>query len=61
MALIDKISNVLGLGGATPAFREGASATTSKVHIDGKLQKPDHSALDLDGKIASKYTDNLPK
>lgn len=61
MALINNISNVLGLGGATPQAREGASATTSKIHVDGTSQKPEHSVLDLDGKIASKYTDNLPK
>ena len=50
----------LGLKGETPPNREGASADTSKVHVDGGTQTADHSALDLDGAAPAKYTDNPP-
>jgi hypothetical protein len=61
MALIDSLnSTTLGLNGETPPNREGASADTSKVHVDGGTQTADHSALDLDGAAPAKYTDNPP-
>ena len=62
MALIDSLSQTtLGLGGETPALRAGASADTSKVHIDGGVQAATHSTLDLDGAVPAKYLDNAPK
>ena len=58
MGLIDslKVTN-LGLGGEQPPLRDGASADTSKVHVDGQTQKADHSNLDLDGAAPAKYLD----
>jgi len=62
MALIDSLSSTtLGLGGAQPPLRDGASADTTKVHVDGQTQKADHSTLDLDGAQQPKYLDNPPK
>lgn len=62
MALIDSLSQTtLGLKGETPALRAGASADTSKIHVDGQTQKPEHSKLDLDGAVPAKYLDNAPK
>ena len=53
MALIDSLNSTnLGLGGETPANREGASADTSKVHVDGQTQTAEHSALDLDANLS---------
>jgi len=42
-------------------LRDGASADTTKVHVDGQTQKADHSTLDLDGAQQPKYLDNPPK
>ena len=62
MALIDSLKETtLGLGGEQPPLRAGASADTSKVHVDGQTQKADHSTLDLDGALPTKYLDNPPK
>ena len=62
MELIDSLNSTnLGLGGETPANREGASADTSKVHVDGQTQTAEHSALDLDGAVPTKYMDNPPQ
>jgi len=62
MALIDSLQvTTLGLKGEQPPLRAGASADTSKVHIDGQTQKADHSTLDLDGAVPTKYLDNAPK
>lgn len=62
MALIDSLQvTTLGLGGEKPALRTGASADTSKVHVDGQTQSAEHSTLDLDGAIPTKYLDNAPK
>ena len=61
MALIDSLNSTeLGLKGETPANREGASADTSKVHVEGEAQTAAHSALDLDGAVPAKYMDNPP-
>ena len=61
MALIDSLKvTTLGLGGEQPALRAGASADTTKVHVDGQTQKADHSTLDLDGAVPTKYLDNPP-
>ena len=62
MGLLDSLKvTTLGLGGEKPAIRAGASADTSKVHVDGQTQKADHSTLDLDGAQQAKYLDNPPK
>ena len=62
MGLIDSLKvTTLGLGGEKPAIRAGASADTSKVHVDGQTQKAEHSILDLDGAVPAKYLDNAPK
>lgn len=62
MALIDSLNSTnLGLKGETPPNRAGASADTSKVHVDGQTQTAEHSALDLDGAIPAKYLDNPPQ
>ena len=61
MELIDSLNSTdLGLKGETPANREGASADTSKVHVDGETQTSEHSVLDLDGAVPTKYMDNPP-
>ena len=61
MALIASLNSTdLGLKGETPANREGASADTSKVHVDGETQTSEHSVLDLDGAVPTKYMDNPP-
>ena len=61
MALIDSLNSTnLGLNGETPPNREGASADTSKVHVEGETQTAAHSALDLDGAVPTKYMDNPP-
>lgn len=62
MGLLDSLKvTTLGLGGEKPPVRAGASADTSKVHVDGTTQKPEHSTLDLDGAQPAKYLDNAPK
>ena len=61
MALIDSLaSTTLGLGGEAPALRAGASADTSKVHVDGGNINAGSSAIDLDGATPAKYLDNPP-
>ena len=58
MGLIDSLKvTTLGLGGEKPALRAGASADTSKVHVDGQVQSAEHSNLDLDGAVPAKYLD----
>ena len=62
MGLLDSLKvTTLGLGGEKPAIRAGASADTSKVHVDGTAQSADHWTLDLDGAQQAKYLDNPPK
>ena len=62
MALIDSLQvTTLGLKGEQPSLRAGANADTTKVHVDGQTQKADHSTLDLDGAVPTKYLDNAPK
>ena len=62
MALIDSLKvTTLGLGGEKPALRAGASADTTKVHVDGQTQPAAHSTLDLNGAVPTKYLDNAPK
>ena len=60
MGLKDSLSKTnLGLGGATPANREGASADTTKIHTPGGVapQAASHSQFDLDGGTPEKYMD----
>ena len=61
MALIDKISNVLGFGGATPNKRSGATKA-GDLHYDPKSlgHSGGHTNLELGG-TPTKYTDNTPK
>ena len=62
MGLLDSLKvTTLGFGGEKPPVRAGASADTTKVHVDGQTQKADHSTLDLDGALPTKYLDNPPK
>ena len=61
MALIDSLtSTTLGLGGAQPPLRDGASADTTKTHVDGGAQAAGSSVLDLDGATPAKYLENPP-
>jgi len=61
MALIDSLtSTTLGLGGAQPPLRDGASADTTKTHVDGGNINAGASAIDLDGATPAKYLDNPP-
>lgn len=62
MGLLDSLKvTTLGLGGEQPPLRAGASADTTKVHVDGQTQTAEHSNLDLDGAVPTKYLDNAPK
>ena len=65
MALTDKISNVLGFGGATPSKLPGADKASTLHNTTSINNTPEGeypaSNLDLNGKVGAKYTDNIPK
>lgn len=70
MALLDTIQESnLGLKGATPQVREGATRQ-SRIHVDDptpgargdEIFSKDHSIHDLDGRVPSyNYRDNAPE